>query len=105
MINADQLKQKLVQEYDYNESQVDSVVSKLVSMDTKLLESFNTWIDTGVIPDYPEFGGFTPKKASATYPTLKLPAIFLLLDWLHREPQEALQALYEEFGTVTPTNT
>lgn len=102
MLDQEQLKQKLVQDYDYKESQVDDIIAKLETMDPALVNAFKVWNERGVMPDYPQVGDFTPLNAAMTYPDLKPPAIFTLLDWIRREPEKALQALYEEFGIVKP---
>ena len=98
-IDEADLTKTLVEEWDYEASQVGSVVNKLLAMDGSLLVAFETWFHTGILPQEPTIHGFTPKLIGENYP-FKPPAIFLLLDWLKREPQEALQALAEEYSVT-----
>lgn len=99
----EQTRTKLVNDLQYQEKQVDTVVSKLFNMNIELQIAFDTWLETGNLPDYPVYEKFSPRLAWETY-QLKPPAIFLLLDWISREPTEALSALMEDYGTNTPQN-
>ena len=103
ILTKEQVKEKLVREFEYQEEQVLGVVEKLFNMDPALQDSFDEWLMTGNLPQNPTYKGFNPKNAALTY-NLKLPAIFLLLDWLRREPEEALTALYRDFHRTTPAN-
>jgi hypothetical protein len=101
ILTKEQIANKLIQEYEYQEKQVVDVVEKLFNMDPALQDAFDEWVVTGNIPEHPTYKGFNPKNAALTY-DLKLPAIFLLLDWIRREPEEALKALYQDFHSTIP---
>ena len=91
----------LTQEWNYPQNQVDKVIDKLLSMDNSLIEAFDEWMETGFLPKNPVIEGFNPYTAWKTYQQ-KPPAIFLLLDWIKREPAQAMQALQEDYGRTTP---
>lgn len=96
--------QVLVQDWNYSEKQVQNIANKLLAMDPLIKEAFSEWLQTGIIPSYPKFAGFSPNTLSLTYPNMKPPAIFLLLDWLHIDSKEALSALKQEYGINTPVD-
>lgn len=89
----------LVEKWDYQEKQVDGVVNKLFDTDEKIQVSFREWLESGEMPEIPVYTGCNPKLLLETYP-MKPPAIFLLLDWISREPKEALAALQSEYGKL-----
>lgn len=94
--------EKLLHNWSYNEKQVETVVDDLLAMNDALLSAFDSWFQTGELPNEPEYEGFNPKNLSKTYPLLKPPAVFLLLNWIRTEPIVALQSLQEEFGRSEP---
>lgn len=87
----------LLDQWQYKEKQVDGIVEKILKMDAAILDAFTSWMDSGDLPDAPRIHGCTPRLLHASYP-LKPPAAFLLLDWIRREPREALAALKEDYG-------
>lgn len=99
--SREQIKKKLTQEWNYPKSQADMVIEKLIHMDKELVKAFEAWMETGSLPDYPIIKGFDPSTAWKTYKQTP-PAIFLLLDWIKREPEQALQALQEDYGKTNP---
>ena len=98
-LSEEYLTKILVDNWDYKEKQVEGVVEKLLNMDEKIQRSFQVWLDSGGMPEEPVFTGCNPKNLIETY-SLKPPAIFLLLDWIRREPQDALSALQSEYGRL-----
>jgi hypothetical protein len=100
--SREQITEKLLTEWDYQESQVSGVVDKLMAMEPSLIKSFEHWFATGELPEEPLFSGFNPQNTWNTF-GLKPPAIFLLLDWIRREPEEAIPALEDEYGIKIET--
>ncbi len=100
-LDKKELAEWLVAEWDYKEAQVDEIVEKLWVMDPSIFEAFLYWVETGLFLEEPVFSGHTPQSLDAAY-HLKPPASFLLLEWIRNDPDEALQALEEEFGQSTP---
>ena len=101
-IPRDFLEKFLVDEWQYKPKQVVGIIDELLDMDDSILASFQKWVNEGVIPEKPEINGWNPKNIADTYP-FKPPACFLMLDWIRREPEEAIEALKDEYG-VLPEN-
>jgi hypothetical protein len=93
MMNKEDLRELLVEKYDYKNSQVDSVVEKIIKFSPKVAEAFNIWLASGEI-DGTEAAGYTVKDILAKRP-MKTVAAYLTLDWLERDPEEASEALDE----------
>ncbi len=96
-LEYEQLKRILVEDWDYQEKQVEAVADKLLALSPEIFRSFQLWLEKGVLPDYPSYHNFTPENLHGTY-GFKAPATFLLLEWIRQEPEEALAALNEEFS-------
>ncbi len=95
-ITASDLRDILIRDYQYKDSQVDHIVEQLLEMDPIILASFEEFLDHRVMPDAPVFYGAAPSNLAAVYPQ-KPPAIFLLLDWIRRDRQAAYAALQDEY--------
>ncbi len=91
-LTREQISYKLIHELEYPKTQIDSVLDKLFAMDTGIQDAFEKWFFEEIFLDKPVFEGFNPKNIWETY-NIKPPAVFLLLDWIRREPQEALLAI------------
>lgn len=85
----------LVEEWDYAPAQAPDVARKLLALDESIRIAFEEWMETGHFPDTPEFSGFSPSLLG-NLADLKPPAVFLLLDWIRREPVDAERAISEE---------
>ena len=92
-MNKEQLRELLVEKYDYRNSQVDGVVEKIGRFSPAVAAAFEKWLETGVTDDT-EVEGYTVESIIAKRPTGVVGA-YLTLDWLSREPAEAKKALNE----------
>jgi hypothetical protein len=72
-----------------------------MTMDPRIITSFECWFKTGSLLEEPVFSDFNPKNVLEIF-NLKPPAVFLLLDWIRREPTEALKALSSEYNLTLP---
>ena len=104
ILSKEELAKFLVEDWNYKEKQVEGVVEKLFKMDDSIQQSFDLWLDNGEMPEEPVFTGCSPKTLMETYP-IKPPAIFMLLDWIRREPKEALSALQSEYDRLPEPKT
>jgi hypothetical protein len=93
--SVDELAEFLVDKWDYVPSQSLDIAKKILNMSPDILESFEIWLKTGNFTDVPEYSSYSPKKIYALG-TLKQPAVFLLLDWIRREPDDAIEAIDRE---------
>lgn len=91
----------LVENWYYKPAQVDRTAEKISVMDQSLQTSFQGFLDSEVFSDFPSYFGLTPKIIAENYP-FKPPAVFLCLDWIRRDPQNALDALVEEYKKPLP---
>ena len=93
MFNKENLRELLVEKYDYKNSQVDSVVEKIGKFSPKVAVAFEQWLNTGKTDDT-EVEGYTVDSIIAKKP-MKVVGAYLTLDWLAREPEMAKMALDE----------
>jgi hypothetical protein len=100
-LDTEELKRALVQDWEYSPDQVERVIQKILSVDPAILSSFQDWLANGEFPEKPVFSGLSPRILADAYP-MKPPAVFLLLDWIRREPKVALQALVDEYKKPLP---
>lgn len=96
-INTDKLRDLLLSDYNYKESQIDDVINKLLAMDPAIIEAFENYLINFEMPTKPVFFGSAPANLETAYPSLKPPAIFLLLDWIRRDHVTAYDALQDEY--------
>lgn len=99
--DTDKLIKTMSEKWEYKSAQLERVLMKIRSMDISLQASFKQFLDNGKYPDTPSFFGLTPKVIAQNYP-FKPPAVFLCLDWITRDPQNALDALVEEYKKPLP---
>ena len=92
-MNKEQLRELLIDKYDYKNSQVDSVVDKILAFSPPIADSFQKWLDTGEI-DGLEVEGYTVNSILKIRP-MKTVAAFLALDWLAKDPASAKAAFRE----------
>jgi len=92
-MDKEQLRELLVEKYDYKNSQVDSVVEQIIEFSPKVTASFEKWVETGMIDDT-EVEGFTVKSIIEKK-TMKIVAAYLTMGWLEDDPSEAKAFLNE----------
>lgn len=90
-MNKEQLRELLVEKYDYKNSQVDDVVDKIMRFSPNVAAAFNKWLDTGEIDDT-LVEGYTVKSIIEKK-QMKVVSAYITLDWLGREPDVAKAAL------------
>ena len=99
MIDAKVLRDRLVNDFDYPEANVDDVVGKIGVMSPDIYAAFEKWFDTGVIIDVEVEGyNFAAIKAKST--KINPIAVYLTLDWLKREPVKAKAALNRQYNPI-----
>lgn len=97
----DQLKELLFSRWHYKPKQLESTVIKLLNMDPSLVLAFEKYIMSNEFPNLPIYFGLSPREISEYYP-FKPPAVFLCLDWIRRDPHNAIEALLDEFKKPLP---
>lgn len=91
------LRQRMLDEWGYPPQQVDGVIERIIALPEDILGSFEDWLTTGEMPRYPVYSGYSPSSINEKY-RFAPPNVFLTLDWIRREPDEAMTALAEEYG-------
>jgi hypothetical protein len=92
------LKQILVDEWEYTEAQAIVTVKMIFEMQDEIRDAFNSFLKNRSFPHIPMFEGQTPFSLHQAIPQLAPPAVFLLLDWIYHEPDDAFAALKREYG-------
>ncbi len=93
--NRDQLVEFLMHEWDYVPKQAPETAEKLLNLDPDIRIAFEIWLEKGEFPDTPVHSSLSPKSLNQIV-RIKPPAVFLLLDWIRRDPIEAMRAIQEE---------
>jgi len=93
--SREELAEYLVRKWDYVPAQAPETADELLKLDPAIRHAFELWLDNGEFPEAPVYVGLSPKSLNKLV-SLKPPAIFLLLDWIRREPAEAMQAVQQE---------
>jgi hypothetical protein len=96
--NLDELADYLVREWNYVPVRAPETAEKLLSLGSEIRNAFKIWFKSGEFSDTPVYSGLSPKSLNRLV-HLKPPAIFPLLDWIRRDPNEAMRAIQEELIT------
>lgn len=90
--SRDELADYLVRKWDYNPARALSNADQLLNIEPAIHVAFEQWLENGEFPETPVYFGYSPKSLNKLV-DLKPPAIFMLLDWIRREPHEATRAM------------
>lgn len=100
-ISREQLAKELQTRWTYEPYLIEGVLNKLFAMDQELQSAFDTYLDSGVFSDAPNYYGLSASVIHRDYP-FEPPAVFMLLDWIRKEPDAALEALVTEYRKPLP---
>lgn len=97
------VRDRLVNDLDCKESQVDGIVEKIGKLAPDIYAAFEAWFNTGVIKEI-EVGGYTVASLRRIKKNMNIVGAYLTLDWLRREPEKAKFALSQpEFANSAIT--
>jgi len=102
MIDIDILRKRLINDFNYPEENVDSVVSKLNVMSPNIYAAFETWFNTGNETNV-EVEGYNYASIKLKDSNMNPIAVYLTLDWLAREPIKAKAALERPYTPLRRT--
>ena len=88
----------LVHEFDYPEAGARLVAERLARADPRVWKAFRIWWDTGMLPEL-SIAGQTVQTLMTAHGMNPIAAL-LKLDWLVREPGQALMSLAREHDRV-----
>lgn len=101
-IHVQDLLPRLVSELGYTDKEAKMVVGDLQASSPEVQAAFEKWWETEILDEDLEIQGYTLKRLMNEY-ALKPIGALLTLDWLIREPVEALEALSEGYDTIPST--
>lgn len=99
MPTKEEIKNRLMKKYNYPDEGAELIASKLFDLDQKLIPEFISWWKTDQLPAF-EIEGYTIEKFINDY-SATIPAAFLNMDWLIREPEEAKKAFVMGYDNIT----
>ena len=98
-IQPDEIIPRLVSEFGYTEKNAERVARNLLACTPVIQEAFEKWWRGEGLDPHLEVKGYTLKRLIEEY-RLRPIAAFLDMDWLIREPEEAVQALSEGYDVI-----
>ena len=103
MLENKVVRERLVNDFDCKESQVDGVALKISKLAPDIYAAFESWFNTGVVKEI-EVEGYTVASLRQKKKNMNIVGAYLTLDWLRREPQQAKFALSQpEFANSVIT--
>lgn len=91
MLDIENLKTSLKEEFGYPDFLIQSTVEKLINMNESLKTAFENWYISRIVPDV-TVEGYSMNVLLKDY-SMQVVGAFLTLDWLLKEPQAAKCAL------------
>ena len=95
-MTTEQIIQTLVEGKQYDRAQTERLAPKIDALSDDIRKALENWIDTGST-ESPEYAGLNVGDIIKLQPRLKTLNAYLTLDWLRRDPQNALKALKQPF--------
>lgn len=92
MLEPKIVRERLINDFDCKESQVDGVVEKISKLAPEIYTAFEEWFNTGVVKEI-EVEGYTVASLRKQKKQMNTIGAYLTLDWLKREPKLAKAAL------------
>lgn len=100
-ITKESLQKLLIERWDYSDHSASQTAERLLNMDPELQTELKNYLKADDYPDCYQLFGMTFTDIANAYP-FKPPAVFLLFDWVKRDPVNALDALVEEYHKPLP---
>ena len=91
MKNLDDIKEDLIKKLNISENICSKIIGKFKKAAPEIREGLFHYLKTGEIVNTPEIHGFSPKILHERGETIT--GALLSMDWLMREPEEALPAI------------
>jgi len=96
--SRDEIIKRLVREFGYADWHAPRVADDIASFALPIAEAFSRWWQTGELPTM-DVEGYTAARLAAEW-HLQPVAVFLTLDWLLRDPEQAVAALRRGYDHV-----
>lgn len=82
----------LIEEKNYDRVQTERLEAKIDALPEDIRAALENWILTGSTAS-PEYSGYTVDKILEKQPQTKIAGAYLTLDWIRRDPKNALRAM------------
>lgn len=92
MLDNKVVRDRLIDDLDCKESQVDGVVERISKLAPDIYSAFEEWFNTGIVREI-EVEGYTVASLRQKKKNLNVVGAYLTLDWLRKEPEKAKYAL------------
>lgn len=92
MLDNKVIRDRLIDDLDCKESQVDGVVERISKLAPDIYSAFEEWFNTGIVREI-EVEGYTVASLRQKKKNLNVVGAYLTLDWLRKEPEKAKYAL------------
>lgn len=86
------IRELLVSRFGYSEQDTDMLYADLEHLDQALAQILNRWIETGDCADATVYSGYSIDSLCSEF-EMNFIAAILTLDWIIKEPEQALSAL------------
>jgi hypothetical protein len=90
--SSDHIAARLTRDFGYTELEARTSADVLVQSDPRIQQAFWCWWQGGAVDDTLQIEGYTAKRL-VTDERLHPVAAFTTLEWIRRDPQEALSAI------------
>jgi hypothetical protein len=97
----EELAKILQSRWGYQSYLIESTIQKLTTMDQSLQDGFEQFLLKEEYPDEPKLFGLSARVIHENYP-FEPPAVFMLMEWIRKEPDAALEALVTEYHKPLP---
>ena len=94
-MDAEKIIQILIETKGYNKEQTERLLPKIVALPSDIKNALDIWIEKGQIQSL-EYYGYNVEKILKEKPTLTTLGAFLMLDWIRKDPKNAIKALNQK---------
>lgn len=86
------IRELLMSRMGYSEQDATLLCNDLTLLDPSLAPALNRWVTAGICSDATEYGGYSIDSLCSEF-EMNFVAAILTLDWIIKEPEQALPAL------------
>lgn len=91
-MNSENIIKLLIEEKNYDKNQTERLSSKIDALPVNIRTSLIAWLEKNEITS-PEYSGYTVNKILEAKPEMTVLAAYLALDWVRRDPNNAIKAI------------
>jgi hypothetical protein len=92
LFTSEELLARLISEFGYPEKGAELIADKLYACNSIIQQAFWDWWQSGLIPENLSVAGYSMERLMREH-AMKPIGAFLTLDWLLREPDQAIKSL------------